>query len=147
MKVYIASPFFDDEQLELVKLIENMLTVNKIDFFSPRSEGILNDMSIEEKEKSLKKIFQSNVDNIDNCTMVIAVIDDWDTGTVWELGYAYGKEKPIFTFSNHDYGLNVMVRQSVLVHNTNINDLIFNIKEFLRGKPITVKTELTKDVT
>jgi len=147
MKIYLAAPFFSKEQLDMVKRLEEAFDLAELDYFSPRSEGVLIKMSPKEKEQKMKEIFNSNVDNIFNCQIMIAVIDNWDTGTVWELGLAYAFNKRIFTISDNDYGLNVMVRQSVDTHNTNIDNLITNIIEYKNAKPLTIFEELTKDVT
>ncbi len=130
-----------------VKEIENALEIAKLDYFSPRSEGVLIKMSPEEKEIRMKQIFKSNVRNIKDTDVIIAVIDNYDTGTVWEMGFSYGVDVPIFTISNNDYGLNVMVGQSVEIHNTKINNLIINLLEYEDGEPMTIFDELTKDVT
>ena len=143
--IYLAGPFFNEEQLNFIKALENAL--KDYDVFSPRSEGTLINMSQEEKEKALNKIFKSNVSNIKDCDIVVAVIDDWDTGTVWECGAAYIAGKPIFTISNKDYGLNVMVRQSVACHNKSIDNMLVNIDQFIKGIKMTQFDELTKDVT
>jgi len=145
--IYLASPFFNEEQLNMVKRIEKALDQAEIEYFSPRSEGVLIEMTPEEKELRMKAIFQSNIDHIWDASLVVAVIDNYDTGTVWEMGYAYGMDVPIFTISDHDYGLNVMVRQSVETHNTKIDNLIINVMEWLDNEPLTVFDELTKDVT
>ena len=145
--IYLASPFFNEEQLNFVKELEEAFDIAGISYFSPRSEGVLIEMTPEEKEKKMTEIFESNVKHIAQANLVVAVIDDWDTGTVWEMGFAYGINIPIMTISNHDYGLNVMVRQSVECHNTHIEGLVVNICEFLDGEPLSIFDELSKDVT
>lgn len=109
MKVYIASPFFDKKQLDLVKKIESALTKAHIDFFSPRSEGTLKKMSKEKREVESMKIYKSNIRNINECSHMLVVIDGHDTGTVFEFGYAVAKGKAIHTLSNEGHGLNVML--------------------------------------
>jgi len=147
MKIYIAAPFFNEEQLNTVKLIEIMLEENDIEYFSPRSEGVLIEMTPEEKERKMIEIFDSNIDNLEECDAMIAIIDDWDTGTVFEIGYFYGLLKPIFTYSNHNYGLNVMVRQAVNSHNTDLQNLRTNLMQYTNGLILTHFDQLSKDVT
>jgi len=127
-KVYIASPFFNPIQLERVKWIEENLETLRINFFSPRSFGTLQEMTIEEKRISSKKIYNSNVDNIRDCTVFLAVLDDKDTGTIFELGYAAayaqfeadaGMWQNIITIVSMSFegkGLNVMLRECVDTH-------------------------------
>lgn len=147
MNIYLAAPFFNKSQLDFVKALEKAFEENNINYFSPRSEGTLKDMTLEEKAKEMRKIFESNITHINNCDIMVAVIDDWDTGTVFEIGFAYGMDVPIFTISAKDFGLNVMIRQAVECHNTQIKNLLINIDEWSIGDKLTVFDELTKNVT
>ena len=114
--IYIAGPFFNEEQVALIEAIEAVLTFNNMEFYSPRSEGVLFNMTPEEKHARMKYIFEKNVEMLNKCDTVVAVIDDHDTGTVWEIGYAYASKKPIVTVTDKDYGLNVMIAQCVVSH-------------------------------
>lgn len=145
--VYIAGPFFNDKQKDLIKRIENELDKYGIKYFSPRSEGVLIDMTPEEKEKQMSKIYNSNINHMIDCKCMLAIIDDWDTGTVFEMGYAKCLNKPIFTLSDNDYGLNVMIRQAIKSHNTDINNTITNIFQYFYGAKLTNNKEMTKNIT
>ena len=147
LKCYLASPFFCEEELNNVKKIEKALGNAGINYFSPRSEGVLVNMTDEERRAKFEDIYNSNIKNMNNCTIMIANIDDYDPGTIYELGFMSKSSKPIFSFSGKDYGLNVMLRQSVMCHNTKIENLITNIQEFISGKELTVFDELTNKVT
>lgn len=131
MKVYIAAPFFNEEQLSLVKQIESTLDEAEIEYFSPRLGGVIKDMTEEEKKIHMDGIFESNVEMLQWANCVIAVIDDYDAGTMWEMGYFYHKglmnieeESPIITMTNKKYGLNIMLRNSVDAHLYGIDDLL-----------------------
>ena len=124
MIVYIASPFFNEEQLALVKSIEYALESAGIDYYSPRSEGVLLDLTEEERQANKTRIYECNIENIENCTHMLAVIDGRDIGTIWEMGYATAIGRPIVTLSNHDYGLNVMIAESVQAHTLSIEHSI-----------------------
>lgn len=104
---YLAGPFFNEEQVELIQFIEGLASdANPI--FSPMSDGFVlkPDASIEERDQ----IFQSNVDAIKEASWMLAVIDDFDPGTVWEMGYAYSDGLPILAYSDvPGRGLNVML--------------------------------------
>jgi len=127
-KVYIASPFFNPTQLERVKWIEETLDELGIHFFSPRSFGTLQKMTIKEKREASRKIYNSNVDNIRDCNVFLAVLDDKDTGTIFELGYAAAYAQfeadsgmwqnviTIVSMSFEGKGLNVMLRECVDTH-------------------------------
>jgi len=62
---------------------------------------------------------------------VLAVIDDYDVGMVWECGFEFGislGKVPIVTYTDQDYGLNVMLRESAIAHIRGVGEL----KLFLR---------------
>lgn len=112
-KLYIAAPFFNDQQLALVEQAETVirLTVG-LDFYSPRMDGVLKDMSPEERNAAGPKLFKLNVKMIRECDAVLALKDYSDTGTTWETGFAYGIEKPVFAYrSDTTQPLNIMVLQ------------------------------------
>ena len=123
MRVYIAAPFFNETQLKVVKTIENILWVNEIRYFSPRSEGTLKEMSVEDRKKNMGKLFRSNVDHMDWCTHCVAVIDGYDTGTVWEMGYLFATNKKIITYTSEYKGINVMLNESIIAHCEDTVDL------------------------
>jgi len=147
MKVYIASPFFNKEQLGFVIEIEDALDEIGVNYFSPRTEGVLINMSEQERKDRMKEIFDSNISHMKECEIVIANIDDRDIGVAFELGFQYAKKKAIFSISNNNYQINVMLKQSIMSHNTNIKGLMDNIKEFINGDELTMHDTITNDVT
>lgn len=113
MKVYIAAPFFNPRQLEIVETIEKELTKKKIDFFSPRSQGkSLKDMDKNEVLKTKKEVFDSNITEMDLCSHCIACVEEKDTGTSFEIGYFYSEKKPITLFSEKIDRINVMLAEA-----------------------------------
>ena len=119
--VYIAGPFFNDLQLNLIKKIESMLDDISIPYFSPRSFGPLGEMGTEERAAAIKSVYESNVREIEANEVMIAVIDDNDVGTIWELGYATKMKilnpwRRIITMSDQGYGMNIMLRECVDAH-------------------------------
>jgi len=128
MKVYIAAPFFSEAQLEVVQRIEAKLRDNGIKFFSPRSEGTLIQMTPEQRKKTMGDMFRSNVDHMDWCTHCVAVIDNYDTGTVWEMGYLYATHKKIVSFSANYYGINIMLNEAIVAHTTDYESIIDGLK-------------------
>ena len=128
LKVYIAAPFFNEEQLDVVRKIELLLEEKGIAYFSPRMEGVLVKMSKEERAKKMGEMFRSNVDHMDWCTHCVAVIDDYDTGTVWEIGYLYATHKKIVTYSNNYHGINVMLNEAIEYHCVQYEAIIDGLK-------------------
>jgi nucleoside 2-deoxyribosyltransferase len=123
--IYLAGPFFNEEQIATIAAVEKFLEEHQFKFYSPRRSGIVfKDLKPEEREAAAEQVFKANVDNIDDSTFILACIDDRDTGTAWELGYAYGSgDQNIITFSGKGYGANVMLSQCAKAHLTTLADL------------------------
>lgn len=124
-KVYIASPFFNETQLNRVKYIEKELTENNIPFFSPRSVQFFKEDGTFDGEK----IFQNDVDQLNNADVIVALIDDKDMGTSFEIGYAHAKGKRIILvlFEEHISQTNIMLAcAGPIVNYTNV------IKEYYK---------------
>lgn len=147
LKIYIAAPFFKPKELALVKTIETLLFDEgkkimgaPLSYYSPRSEGILKDMNARDRENRMTYLFEQNVNYLKWCTHVLAVIDDYDTGTVWEMGYAFCAEKEIVTYSANYHGINVMLNESILAHCTELDDIVpslFGQKRTNKGSNVT----------
>lgn len=112
MKVYIAAPFFTPDQIDIVLNVEQSLRRLNINYFSPRSAGVLKEMSKEEQQKTKGDIFKGNIDSMDDCTHMIACIEHKDTGTSFEIGYYYSKGKPIVLYSDDLSRVNVMLAEA-----------------------------------
>lgn len=52
----------------------------------------------------------------ENVEYMIAVIDDRSTLVSWMIGQAYARKIPVVTYSNYNYGINIMLLASVLTH-------------------------------
>lgn len=128
LHVYIAAPFFNDEQLETVKSIETELREQGVKFFSPRSEGVLVDLAPSERGQHLKVMYDSNIKNMMECNTMLAVVDGRDIGTMFEIGFFTSKrlsqkDNLLITFTNNSFGLNVMIQQSVDAHLKGVESL------------------------
>jgi nucleoside 2-deoxyribosyltransferase len=119
--VYIAGPFFNPKQLKLIQTIEETLDHLCIPYFSPRSFGALGEMGTEERAEAIKSVYAENIAQIAENKVMLAVIDDNDVGTIWEMGYAsklnrmYSARK-LITMSDQGYGMNIMLRECVDAH-------------------------------
>ena len=100
---YIASPFFTDKDLEEVKKIENYLQSNSMKFFSPRLSILDSTYSEFTGDKNLipQLIFEENINNINHSNVVIVNLEGFDSGTLFELGYAMSRDKRIILYNNH----------------------------------------------
>lgn len=96
MKIYLASPFFDDKELENVKKAEEILMSRGFDVFSPR----LNEVRTEENTQQSwwsRQTFENDKNAIDRSDALVMLYYGGysDSGTAWECGYAYGTNKPV----------------------------------------------------
>ena len=82
--------------------------------------------------------FDDDVSAIDNADVVVALLDasDQDTGTIWEMGYAYASHKPVVVLAVGDtfqYPINLMPAQGAIHHLANNNLETFDFYEINKG--------------
>lgn len=110
--IYTAGPFFNPEQIQVQSRIEELCRKNSINFFSPRLECFCPPDATNEQRS---ETFRKNRDSIIAADMILARIDDYDPGTMWELGYAHAFGVPSFAYTTFpDRGLNLMLAESGL---------------------------------
>ena len=96
MKIYLASPFFNEKELENVKIAEKILTERGFSLFSPRLNEVRTD-EITQQSWWSKETFMNNKKFIDWADVVVMLYYGGysDSGTAWECGYAYGTNTPV----------------------------------------------------
>lgn len=87
MRIYMAGPLFTAAEIEFNRHLCEQLRLHGHDVFLPQE--------IDQSDTDLGKIFRSDVAGIDWAQLVLGNLDgaDSDSGTCWELGYAYAKNK------------------------------------------------------
>jgi len=141
-KVYIAAPFFNPAQLAAVESIEQLCgTINGLQYYSPRSDGVLMEMTPEERKASMQRIFDTNVNRMNECDGMIAILDEKDTGTTWELGYAYMRSRttsPRYRVmgytSTPDVTINVMLAKGMHSHAVGLQEAREMLEAFASGQ-------------
>lgn len=125
MKIYFAHPYFTESQIAVADKIKNILSeieaahpdvtiLNPFDF-SPNIEG-----DRDAKRRMSPLVVAANESLLDDSDLVLALIDDRDTGVIWEMGYARSNGTSVITISDHDYDLNIMLSGTVLAHITHV---------------------------
>ena len=96
MKVYLAGPFFNNEEIIYIEKLEKILREREYEVFSPREHTIPNGKDMP-NERWGYEVFKMDVEAITECDVVLAVYHGMysDTGTAWEIGYAYANNVPI----------------------------------------------------
>lgn len=110
LKVYLASPFFNDEEIERVAFVEKTLREKGLEVFSPREHQNehLEFGSVEWR----KATYLNDCHEILKCDIVVAV-HSTDSGTNWELGAAGALQRPVILFDdNTDLPRNIMLTES-----------------------------------
>ncbi|MCK6258228.1 nucleoside 2-deoxyribosyltransferase [Fictibacillus sp. KIGAM418] len=144
VRVFIASPFFDKEQLERIQRLENALTRNPYvsEFYSARFHQ---NQQYPWGSKGWRKV----VFNLDLYYLrradVVVVIHDYeglctDSGTAFELGYAFAFQKPIILIKEKTSVPNLMLIESLHAYLTKADDIASY--DFLRMPPLSYEGPL-----
>lgn len=82
-RVYLAGPVFTLTQLWLLNETKRCLEEHGLRVFSPKDEvGFLDDPS------NARRIAQADLQGLEACDLVFALLDGLDPGTIFEVGYA-----------------------------------------------------------
>ena len=119
-KVYLAAPLFSEAEKKFNSVISDLLTSHFFLVYLPQDVG--DDNSSRDGVQHIK-IFESNIKALDSADLLVAVIDgaDADSGTSWEMGYAYRRGIPVyavrtdFRIAGHHELVNLMLEQSSTV--------------------------------
>ena len=128
--IYAAGPFFNPTQVATIRDLETFLEDRGYSVFSPSRDGVK--LVPNSSPEDRMRVFEDNVTHCNGSDLVIAVIDDKDSGTMVELGMRYShwrsmkdsgvepyatQECPrIITFSNQGYDVNLMILGLTLCH-------------------------------
>ena len=88
MRIYFAGPLFTTPEREWNATVTGALRAAGHEVFLPQEQ---------EPGKDAAGIFATDVGGIDWADGLVAIMDgpDPDSGTAWEVGYAFGTRKPI----------------------------------------------------
>ena len=96
--IYIAGPFFTDEERDFLKIVIESTKEFFPDeeLFIPMEHFIPNGENLSNNEWA-EAVFKMDVEVLNKCNRVIAAYSGLysDTGTAWEIGYAYAKGIPV----------------------------------------------------
>src|SRR5688572_32087432 len=112
MKIYLAAPLFSKAEQDFNNIVCGALRNEGYEVFLPQEE-------CKDAEDSVE-IFETCEAGLQNSDVVVAILDgaDADSGTCWEVGYAYAKNKGIvsvrtdFRRSGDSFGFNAMLLHS-----------------------------------
>ncbi|MEH7748799.1 nucleoside 2-deoxyribosyltransferase [Neobacillus drentensis] len=110
MNVYLAGPFFNSEQIDLIEKLEIILFNKGLNVFSPRKYKSKFPFGSYQWQN---QNFVTDVNAIQFSDIIFAVYNDQDPGTMWEVGFAWSLKKPIIIFNTKEKVVNLMITQSL----------------------------------
>lgn len=109
-QIYLAGPFFKPEQIEAQEAVEKLCDELGHPYFSPRHHIVLAPDATKEQRQI---VFKINVRYVRSARLVLANIEGNDTGTLYEIGAAYGFTPTVLWSPNPERKLNVMLAEGV----------------------------------
>jgi len=97
-KIYLASPWFNEEQAERQERIYQLLLELGYEVFNPKIESLID---LNSSQDHMSQTLIGNLRGIENADLVVALVNKpYDSGTVWEAGYAHGRTPVIYYVEN-----------------------------------------------
>lgn len=151
-RIYIAAPFFTPEQVDTVRLVETSIEKCGMVFYSPRLDGVLKDMLPEERKAKSGEVFKRNCAQMMDCDAMLAILNEKDTGTTWECGFAYyhrryniGKNTyRIMAYTTSQRELNVMLAKAFDAHAHGALQLLEMLIAYRDGQPFQLQKPTDK---
>lgn len=112
MKIYLASPFFNEVENAYVTIAEKILRGRGFEVFSPREHEVRDTDEFGTVQWAFDT-FSHDVKAIDECDCVVVLYHGnySDSGTAWECGYASAKYKYIVVVQLGNLS-NIMIHMS-----------------------------------
>lgn len=156
INVYLASGWFNQKQKEAMDKVRSIiLSFDSIKLYSPFYDGKVLNSSTDSYELR-KWVYDDNVRHVITSDLIIAIIDDFEPGTVFEIGSAaainwlicngfkINAYSPVVTYKEINpkilaysdvpgRGLNVMLQQSVWGFSNGESQLRNQIVRFING--------------
>jgi nucleoside 2-deoxyribosyltransferase len=100
-KVYIAGPLFNFQQRWFIEEVKRCLEEHGVLTFSP-----YHDVGLLGSGATASDIYKADIDGLNGCSAVFAIVDGLDAGTLFEVGYAVAQKIPVVAFkqcaADHD---------------------------------------------
>ncbi len=129
--VYLAAPLFSEAECDFNRKLRDLIISEGYEVFLPQEDS--NNIHVEKNRQEI--IFNKNIAALDRSDIIVAVIDgaDVDSGTAWEIGYAYSKGKPVlglktdFRTLGIEGRVNLMIERSIVLC-TSVSELLNRLK-------------------
>ena len=139
IKVYIAGPFFREGERERIEKLRAFFNkdefFDKYDFFFPMDHTIPGGESMPNGEWAWN-VFEMDVAALAQSKLVVAIYDTHysDSGTAWELGFAFANHIPVLLLcTNLEADNSIMpliAADKIYQYDKFVNGEYFNFEEF-----------------
>jgi len=138
MKVFISGPLFSQAEREFNLKVDEKLREHGFETFLPqRDAGKLDELISKEGERAYRTIFKRDLDGLEWADVVVAILDgtDVDSGTAFEVGYAFARGKPVVGLKTDmrvfakDEEVNNMLAQGVKALVSNLDEMVSELKK------------------
>ncbi|HWR38124.1 MAG TPA: PfkB family carbohydrate kinase [Patescibacteria group bacterium] len=120
--IYLAGPFFSQQELQWVKQVCNILEESGFPVYSPsRENGIITHTTTQEERK---QIFDKDIELLERSSAVVLLVDNNDSGASFEAGFAYKEGIPIFALKTSKDPLNNMLQYGCSEISSSTDELI-----------------------
>ena len=94
MKIYLASPFFNETERNNVCIATKILRDKNLDVFVPMEHKVKNEWDLSNADWG-KAVFEMDKDALDKCDVMVILYYGLysDSGTAFEVGYFYANKK------------------------------------------------------
>ncbi|MDK2893148.1 nucleoside 2-deoxyribosyltransferase [Methanohalophilus sp.] len=129
--IYLAGPLFSEAEREFNIKLAGMLKNAGYEAFLPQEDSSDNSKSREKLDSRV--LFRKNVCGIDKSNLVVAILDggcDVDSGTAWEIGYAWARGIPVvglrtdFRTLGIEGTVNLMIEECAMGIYKSVEDLL-----------------------
>lgn len=113
-KIYLASPFFNEDEIERMERVLTILRNKGLDVFAPYEHQ---NKHLEFGSKEWRDAtFRGDMQAIYDCDVIVAIVSQGnysDSGTTFEIGTGYILEKDLVIVNLSDKEVNLMIADSL----------------------------------
>lgn len=110
MKIYLASPFFNETELANISRAVEILKAKGLEVFVPMEHDVENKETLTNAQWA-EEIFKIDKNGIDSSDAVVMLYGGMysDSGTAWECGYAWATGKKVIVCCYNNEQPNLMI--------------------------------------
>ena len=125
MKIYVASPLFTAEEKKVINEVAAVLHRAGYETYLPMEHAVSDAWSYTNEEWA-DKMFTLDKEAIDDCDAVLCIYYGMnsDSGTSWEVGYAYGKDKKVIIY--HHYNTEIEIGSLMVCNGASANTIFMS---------------------